>query len=131
VSIASLDIIFEVIWKNHNFVGSSTQFYNFGWSRTSRKCRIQKEYRLYLHPPFLGGLECIFQPLAQQNLRADLQIDGRVPVSTVSTFAHPSISTIIRMTAVPDTSRRSTQQFLHLCLDNPGALSGKSRMLNC
>jgi hypothetical protein len=63
---------------------------NCEWSRTRRKCQIQREYGLYLHPPVVGGLGCIFQPLAEQNSRADLQIDGRVPVSTMSTLTqHP------------------------------------------
>jgi hypothetical protein len=88
--------------------------------------------RIVFASPVLGGLGCIFQPLAEQNLRANLQIDGRVPsVNGVYTCPPPSIPTIIRVTAVPDTSRRSTQQFPHLCLDNPGALPEKSRMLNC
>jgi hypothetical protein len=115
---------FFVIWKKQNSFGASRRMWphnydHHEWSRTGR-CQIHREYGygLCLHPPVLGDLGCNFQPLAEQNVRADLQSDDRVPVSTVLTFDpratlnpqhHP------RATAATNSTRRSTD-FPHLSI---------------
>jgi hypothetical protein len=53
---------------------------HYEWSRIRRKCQIQMEYGLYLHPPVLGGLGCfnhwlsnIYAPMCKSTVGCQCQ----------------------------------------------------------